>query len=130
MTFEGRLHSLIDGGVVANNPTACAIAEALRRDREVGSCGDLVVLSVGSGELNRPIDLASAGLPGGRAWWPIDMMRLVLAAQSGQWNDLRTGTPAGLSEALGESYLHGYRPSSELRVLDPGSGSDRLVRAR
>ncbi|HEX6983726.1 MAG TPA: hypothetical protein VF170_00045, partial [Planctomycetaceae bacterium] len=46
-----------------------------------------------------PLDLGPAGLPGGRAWWPIDMMRLVLAAQSGQWNELRTAVPVGLSEA-------------------------------
>lgn len=68
MTFDGRLHSLIDGGVVANNPTTCAIAEALRKDRGVNHCGDLVVLSVGSGELNRPIDLASAREWGALEW--------------------------------------------------------------
>jgi patatin-like phospholipase/acyl hydrolase len=81
MTFGGRLHSLIDGGVVANNPTTCAIAEALRKDREVGSCGDLVVLSVGSGELNRPIDLAAA-----REWgaleWAIPIVDVLFDASS------------------------------------------------
>ncbi|MGC1276349.1 MAG: hypothetical protein WBC44_21820 [Planctomycetaceae bacterium] len=46
-----------------------------------------------------PLDLGPAGMPGGRAWWPIDMMRLVLAAQSGQWDSLRTGIPGGLNEA-------------------------------
>ncbi len=43
---------------------------------------------------------------------------------------------AGLSEALGESYLHGYRPSSELRVLDgelrlePRRGLPRMLDSR
>lgn len=46
-----------------------------------------------------PLDLGPQGMPGGRAWWPIDMMRLVLAAQSGQWDSLRTGVPVGLNEA-------------------------------
>ena len=32
MTVEGNKCALIDGGVVTNNPTACAIAEALRKD--------------------------------------------------------------------------------------------------
>jgi patatin-like phospholipase/acyl hydrolase len=81
MTFEGRLHSLIDGGVVANNPTTCAIAEALRKDRGPGNCGDLVVLSVGSGELNRPIDLAAA-----REWgaleWAIPIVDVLFDASS------------------------------------------------
>lgn len=45
------------------------------------------------------LDLASEGLPGGRAWWPIDMMRLALAAQSGEWDAMRTGIPNGLSTA-------------------------------
>ncbi|WNG55022.1 DUF4105 domain-containing protein [Archangium gephyra] len=43
---------------------------------------------------------------------------------------------AGLSQALGESYLHGYRPSSELRVLDgeirlePRRGLPRVLDSR
>jgi patatin-like phospholipase/acyl hydrolase len=81
MTFEGRLHSLIDGGVVANNPTVCAVAEALRKDRGVRHSDDLVVLSVGSGELNRPIDLASA-----REWgaleWAIPIVGVLFDASS------------------------------------------------
>jgi patatin-like phospholipase/acyl hydrolase len=81
MTFEGRLHALIDGGVVANNPTACAIAEALRKDRGVDRSAELVVLSVGSGERNRPIDLASA-----REWgaleWAIPIIDVLFDASS------------------------------------------------
>lgn len=81
MTFEGRPHALIDGGVVANNPTACAIAEALRKDRRVERSGELVVLSVGSGERNRPIDLAAA-----REWgaleWAIPIIDVLFDASS------------------------------------------------
>lgn len=81
MTFEGRLHALIDGGVVANNPTACAIAEALRKDRRVDRSEDLVVLSVGSGERNRPIDLRAA-----REWgaleWAIPIVDVLFDASS------------------------------------------------
>lgn len=68
MDVEGRAHSLIDGGLVANNPTACAIAEALRKDERLQGSDDLVVLSVGSGERNRPIDLASAREWGALEW--------------------------------------------------------------
>lgn len=68
MTIEGRRRALIDGGVVANNPTACAIAEALRKDARVDNTQDLVVLSVGSGERNRPIDLKSAQEWGALEW--------------------------------------------------------------
>ena len=68
MTVEGRKCALIDGGLVANNPTACAIAEALRKDARVDNTQDLVVLSVGSGERNRPIDLKSAQEWGALEW--------------------------------------------------------------
>ena len=68
MTVEGRACALIDGGVVANNPTACAIAEALRKDANADQPRDLVVLSVGSGEHTRSIDLASAREWGALEW--------------------------------------------------------------
>ena len=68
MAVEGRKCALVDGGMVANNPTACAIAEALRKDARVDNTQDLVVLSVGSGERNRPIDLKSAQEWGALEW--------------------------------------------------------------
>lgn len=68
MSVEGVPCSLIDGGLVANNPTACAIAEALRKDVNVDCSRELVVLSVGSGERNRPIPLAQAREWGALEW--------------------------------------------------------------
>lgn len=68
LKVEGRHCALIDGGVVANNPTACAIAEALRKDARVDRTQDLVVLSVGTGERTRSIDLKSAREWGALEW--------------------------------------------------------------
>lgn len=68
MTVEGKSRSMIDGGVVANNPTALAIAEALRRDGDVAQCSQLLVLSVGSGARNRPISLREAQEWGALEW--------------------------------------------------------------
>lgn len=59
---------MIDGGMVANNPTACAIAEAMRKDARVDNSHDLVVLSVGTGQRNRPISLKSAQEWGALEW--------------------------------------------------------------
>jgi patatin-like phospholipase/acyl hydrolase len=64
-------YSAIDGGVGANNPTACAVAEGIRLCRQVptkrsannlleqpevsGLIDDISVLSIGTGSANRPI---------------------------------------------------------------------------
>lgn len=68
LRVEGVDRALIDGGIVANNPTACAIAEALRKDDRIHCPQDLVVLSVGSGERIRPIDLRAAREWGALEW--------------------------------------------------------------
>ncbi len=73
----GRRAPLIDGGVVAKNPTACAIAEALRitMDRTTGSVPlrDLVVASFGTGQATRPISIAQA-----RRWGSLQWVRPVI----------------------------------------------------
>lgn len=63
---------LVDGGVVANNPTACAIAEAikLRTDAKTDRgtvLDDLLVVSMGTGETTRPITIDDA-----TEWGPIE----------------------------------------------------------
>ncbi len=45
-------HSLVDGGVFANNPAMCAVAEALN---EGIPPEDIFLVSLGTGELTRPI---------------------------------------------------------------------------
>ena len=46
-----------------------------------------------------PIDLGPHGLPGGRAWWPINMAQLVEASESGRWEDVRKAMPGGMTDA-------------------------------
>lgn len=75
---EDREFSMIDGGVGANNPVACAVAEAIRllRSRPVGEqkatssmdqiVDQIKVLSLGTGELERGIPWREV-----RGWGPI-----------------------------------------------------------
>ncbi|MBC8463382.1 MAG: patatin-like phospholipase family protein, partial [Deltaproteobacteria bacterium] len=58
---------LIDGGVVANNPTMCAICEA-RRVWTTISLSQLRVLSVGTGFMTRKINGPSSQKWGGLQW--------------------------------------------------------------
>lgn len=46
-----------------------------------------------------PIDLTSAGIPGGRAWWPINMAGLAEINQTREYSKLTTLEPPGMTTA-------------------------------
>jgi phospholipase/carboxylesterase len=46
-----------------------------------------------------PLSLDAYGLPGGRAWWMLDMEQLNRAMMTGEFRDLREERPPGLPEA-------------------------------
>ncbi len=48
-----------------------------------------------------PIDLGPMGMPGGRAWWPINMARLAEIHQTQNFEQLTDVEPPGMSEAGG-----------------------------
>lgn len=66
-TIGGQRRALIDGGVVANNPTACAIAEAVRLNGDE-RLDALIVLSIGTGQATRPISERDATRWGALEW--------------------------------------------------------------
>ncbi len=70
LTVNGADLSLIDGGVVANDPTACAIAEAFRLTASLPEPCDLNslnVITMGTGSLTRAITADQA-----REWGPLE----------------------------------------------------------
>ena len=46
-----------------------------------------------------PLTLDHLGLPGGRAWWPIDIVKLQLAVATGRFREMRNDRPDGLLPA-------------------------------
>ncbi|REJ76521.1 MAG: phospholipase [Planctomycetota bacterium] len=46
-----------------------------------------------------PLRLDSEGIPGGRAWWPLDMARMQAAIEGGEFRDLRKDCPPQLADA-------------------------------
>ncbi|QDT07840.1 Phospholipase/Carboxylesterase [Rubripirellula lacrimiformis] len=46
-----------------------------------------------------PHSLADLGMPGGRAWWPINMTGLAAAVQAKRFDELHDQTPPGIDDA-------------------------------
>ena len=69
-----------------------------------------------------PLRLDAQGMPGGRAWWPLDMEKLQRAMQGNEIRDLRNDCPEQLSS----------RRSELISTIDAiqsqtGLGSDRII---
>jgi patatin-like phospholipase/acyl hydrolase len=60
-----QYYALIDGGIIANNPSMCAYAEAIK----MGRAGDgVLIASIGTGELRHPIKYEDANRWGQLEW--------------------------------------------------------------
>src|SRR3546814_3663453 len=68
MRMGGREWAGIDGGVVANNPALCAIAEALRVEGSISDPQQLLLLSMGTGRHAYPINAHDAKSWGAMQW--------------------------------------------------------------
>jgi phospholipase/carboxylesterase len=69
-----------------------------------------------------PLSLDRAGIPGGRAWWPIDMEALIDAVNSGRLRELRNSTPPELPAARD----HLLSLLGDLKAAT-GLGNDRIA---
>lgn len=66
LAFDGGSYALVDGGVYANNPALCAWVEA--HDRHPGA--EILVVSLGTGNENRPLKFDAAESWGLAQWAP------------------------------------------------------------
>ena len=71
--------TLIDGGMVANNPAMCALASARKLFPEADN---FFVLSLGTGQLTQPIDLSRHILGGALGWGITTIIDLALGGPS------------------------------------------------
>ncbi len=67
-----------------------------------------------------PHDLTDQGMPGGRAWWPINMMRLQELMQTNNFQELAESEPPGMSEARGQfrEFLSEYQTLSSHKLSE------------
>lgn len=72
MSIRSAKLPLADGGIVANNPTACAIAEGIKINNRVNgaSLENFIVASFGTGETNRRISVRESQEWGLLEWAP------------------------------------------------------------
>lgn len=66
-SFDRQVYPLVDGGVFANNPTMCACVEAFNSRPEL-KVGDLKVLSLGTGEVDKSFHYTEARNWGKLGW--------------------------------------------------------------
>lgn len=87
MHIGDRKLVLIDGGVVANNPVLCAMAEALRLDARISDPRQLLLLSLGTGRHAYPIS-ASDAKSWGAMQWAMPLLDVVFDAASDNNGDI------------------------------------------
>lgn len=95
MTISGKEVSAIDGGVCCNDPSVCAIAEAVRLGNSID---DLELVSVGTGDPTRPIPLAQAQEYGALQWALNGLVDVLLESPS-------SVTEYAARQLLGSRYL-------------------------
>lgn len=82
---------------------------------------------------NAPISLAPMGMPGGFAWWPLNMARLMEAMEAQSFEDLHRETPPGIQEAtdqLGEvvkAAINEVQGDSEISLSIGGFSQGAMV---
>ncbi len=69
-----------------------------------------------------PLDMGPMGLPGGRAWWPFNMTRLMEMHQTSDFSDLIELEPPGLRDASSQ-----LSDAVQAMLADSGLTEDRLL---
>ncbi|MCL1472722.1 CBASS cGAMP-activated phospholipase [Argonema antarcticum] len=109
MKTQDKNYSLIDGGVGANNPSSCAIAEAIRLDNPIQ---EISLLSIGTGNSSNSIPFEQVQGWGMGQWIWEGRLIQVLSDASGDVNDYIT------RQVMSSPELED-RPSSRYLRLQP-----------
>jgi len=95
-TYFPIYHGYIDGGVVAGNPSVCALAQGLNAETGGQKLGDVKLLSLGTGHNLRYLDVQEGDW--GLAQWAPHIVDLVLEGSAGL-------ADYQCQQLLGEHYL-------------------------
>lgn len=102
LTVTGKDRVLVDGGVFINNPAVSAYAEAIRLSAE-GELPDeqILVVSMGTGELTRPITYDEAK-DWGKLEWALPILSVV-------FDGVSDGADYQLKQILGEEFYYRFQ---------------------
>ncbi len=102
----GQLHCyLVDGGAKPTIPVVVCHGYGAPGSDLVGLASEWIDNLGESGKRFRfvfpiaPIDLGPMGMPGGRAWWPINMAQLAAKVDANRFEDLHSLEPEGIESA-------------------------------
>ncbi|MFB2835230.1 CBASS cGAMP-activated phospholipase [Floridanema evergladense] len=130
LTTESKTYSLIDGGIGANNPSACAVAEALRLENPIK---DIAVLSIGTGDMTQPIPFTKVRSWGLIQWiWQGRLIEVLMDA-SADVNDYisrEVMSPPEMGNEASSRYFR-LQPKIIIDVIDDVSDENinRLITA-
>jgi uncharacterized protein len=80
-TFFPMYQGYVDGGVVANNPSMCAIAQAIHEDTGGQNLGNIAMLSIGTG--NFPHYITEQNASWGLFQWAPHLISVMMEGSSG-----------------------------------------------
>ncbi len=80
-TYFPIYQGFADGGVVANNPSMCALAQAMDKNTGKQRLGKIALLSVGTGSFPQTLDVQNS--PWGLVQWAPHLVSLMLEGGSG-----------------------------------------------
>jgi len=108
-----RRLSLIDGGVFANNPALCAYSEARRKMESNPSAKEMVMLSLGTGQVKKPYPYKKA-----KNWGAVGWIRPLIDILMSGVSDTVDYQLMQIFDAVGgaEQYL---RVNAELEIARP-----------
>jgi patatin-like phospholipase/acyl hydrolase len=112
---EPDYYSLVDGGVFANNPGMCAYADALV---EVGARPDVVMISLGTGSLTRPLQYDTI-----KRWGELQWIQPIIDVLM---DGVSNATDYQLEQILGEANYYRLQTSLDIAKdeMDDTSGEN------
>lgn len=109
--------SLVDGGVFANNPGMCAYVDALT---EIGTSPDVVMVSLGTGSLTRPLHYEAI-----KDWGELHWVQPVINVMM---DGVSNATDYHLEQILGKANYYRLQTTLDMAMDEMDDASDENIR--